>query len=384
MRKVLYALQETRCEQLKTAKQEHRIQEVRDMFRFMDTGLSGVSLGGANRDTWDAPHSKLSESMVSADFTYALQEFVQQLMIPGYEAQTFAYEPLVKMDTVPNYQYVQRYQDRGDMDELEYVPPKGPTLAGSKNDATKHEWKVEVWAKQFDWENRAIINDYMGYFEDTAREIGQSARRTRERFVSRMYNNATSIARLTGLGALYSTTGRLTTNRISTSRMAFAQRVNDNANPIMASLAYIVIPLALQDTVLTIQNSEFVPELATNAVNVVAGKFQTIVDPYIAVTFGSGNNPWWGFVRWQENGIVPLILARREGMPAPLLLRKKSDVETFSSFAAAGAPVSPLLGDFETGNIVIKVQDEWGTHIDGTEGNLNDYRGAYYSAGTAP
>jgi len=384
MKKILYALQETRCEQLKTSGEEHRIQEVRDLFGFVDGALSGVGLGGANHNTWDAPYTKLSEAMVTGDFTYALTEFVQRQMVPGYETRNFAFEPLVKAVTVPNYLDVTRYQDRGDMDDLEYVPPKGEPMAGSKNDATKRQYKVEVWSKQWDWDNRAIINDDMDYFKDTGMQIGQSARRTIERFVSRMYNNVTSIGRLTTLGALYSTTGRLTHNRISTSRMAFAQRVNDNANPILGSLGYIVIPLALQDTVLTIQNSELVPELATNAVNVVAGKFETIVDPHIAVTFGSGNNPWWGFVRWQENNIVPLILARRDGMAAPLLARKKSDIESYTSFAASGAPMSPLLGDFATGNIVLKVHDEWGTYIDGTEGNLNDYRGAYYSAGTAP
>jgi len=262
MRKILYALQETRCEQLKTAGQEHRIQEVRDMFGFMDGGLSGVSLGGPNGNTWDAPHTSLSEAMVSADFSYALGEFVQRQMVPGYETRNFAFEPLVKVDTLPNYMDVTRYQDRGDMDDLEYIPPKGPVLAGSKNDATKRQYKVEVWSKQWDWENRAIINDDMGYFQDTGRQIGASARRTKERFVSRMYNNLTSIARLTGLLALYATTGRLTHNRISTCRMAFAQRVNDNANPILASLGYIVIPLTLQDTVLTIQNSEPCPAIS--------------------------------------------------------------------------------------------------------------------------
>jgi hypothetical protein len=46
--------------------------------------------------------------------------------------------------------------------------------------------------------------------------------------------------------------------------------------------------------------------------------------------------------------------------------------------------VPPILGDFATGNVVIKVVDEWGTYIDNLEGNLFDYRGAYYSSGTAP
>ena len=50
----------------------------------------------------------------------------------------------------------------------------------------------------------------------------------------------------------------------------------------------------------------------------------------------------------------------------------------------AGTPVAPMLGDFESGNIVLKVADVWGTYIDGTEGNLFDTNGSYHSTGTAP
>ncbi len=41
------------------------------------------------------------------------------------------------------------------------------------------------------------------------------------------------------------------------------------------------------------------------------------------------------------------------------------------------------MGDFATGNIVYKVEDVWGTYINGTDGNMFDTRGSYYSAGTA-
>ena len=67
-----------------------------------------------------------------------------------------------------------------------------------------------------------------------------------------------------------------------------------------------------------------------------------------------------------------------------MILRKRSDVESITSMLGAGSPVAPIWGDFETGNIVLKVADVWGTYVDGTEGNLFDFRGAYYSSGTAP
>jgi hypothetical protein len=276
---------------------------------------------------------------------------------------------------------VTRYQKRAGLDDLEYVPEKGEARPGSVVDATKRTWQPYKFEKQFDFSMETIVNDDLGYFEDQAMLMGEAARRSLEKFVSRMYTNATTIARLTALGALYMTTGRLTTARLSTARMAYNQRVDARNEPINASVGYVVYHSGLRDTVLTIQRSQLVPELATNAANVVT-PFNAIEDPYIAGA--APNLPWYAFTDWRTNNIVPFILGRRQGVPAPLLLRKRSDIESFTSFAGAGGAVSPLMGDFATGDIVVKVYDEWGTYINGTEGNLFDVRGAYYSSGTAP
>jgi len=258
---------------------------------------------------------------------------------------------------------------------------KGEPMAGHVVDAVRRQLKVEVWEKQFDFSMRAIVDDDIGYFNNMAGDMGQSARRTLERFVSRLYNNATSIARLVGLGANYSTTGRLTSTRVSTAQLAFAARTDTTGSPINVTPRYLVVPTGLLHTARQILNSELVPELATNGINVVRGSFEIIEDPHIAFT--APNIPWWMMSdpRGGEN-VRGLVLIRRQGMPAPMVIRKKSDQETFSSFAGTGAPVSPLFGDFATGNIVLKVMDEWGTYVDGTEGNLFDFRGIYYSSGT--
>jgi hypothetical protein len=292
----------------------------------------------------------------------------------------FNFEPLVYNDTLPNYLLVNRYQRRAGVEDLEYVGEKGRPRAGSVVDATKKQYQVFRWEKQFDFSHEALVNDDLGYLDDVAMQMGEAARRTLEKYVSRMYTNATSIARLTGLGALYSTTGRLTTARVSTARMGFGQRVDDRNEPINTDLTYIVYHRGLEDTVRTIQNSTLVPELATNAANVVRTAFTAIKDPYIAGT--APNLPWWAFANPAQ--IKTFVLARRQGRPGPLILQKVSDVQAVSSMLGGGTPVDPIMGDFASGNIVLKVCDVYGTYIDGTEGNLFDYRGAYYSAGTAP
>lgn len=380
MRTITYAMMRIRQDQIEQAAQagaisaqlaEKQVAEVGDKFRFLDHELSGIKPTSTN--------AALAEVMTSGDFTYAIQEFVQRKALPGYKALGFAFEPLVKMDTLPNYLAVNRYQDRGSLDDLEFVGEKSQPRAGLRDDAVKRSYSVFRWEKEYDFSHEALVNDDMGYFEDQAMKMGVSARRTLEKYVSRMYTNATSIAILAG--ALYSQNGRLTSARISEARMAFGQRVDADNEPIQADLAYIVYHRGLEDTVRQIQNSELVPELATNAANVVRNAFIGIKDPYITGT--APNLPWWAFTDHRAANIIPLVLARLQGRPGPLILRKKSDVESVTSMLGTGGAVSPIMGDFESGNIVLKVSDVFGTYIDGTNGNLFDIRGAYYSSGTA-
>jgi hypothetical protein len=348
--------------------------ETAEMYRWFDAALSGIRPTDVG--------TKLEEVMISADFTYAIMEFVQRQMVPGYERKAFAFEPLVKPDTLPNFLPITRYQNRCGVDDLEYVSEKGEARPGVVQDATKRQYRVYKWEKQFDFSMEALVNDDLGYFEDHATKMGQAARRTLEKFVSRMYTNAVSIAAL-NLGILYTITGRLTSSRVSEARMAFNQRVDACNEKITAKLKYVVHPDILVDTVRVIRQSQLIPELATNAANVIAGDFVPIEDPYI--TFTTPNVPWWAFTDWRDNNIVPFILARRQGVPAPMILRRRSDIESITSLLGAGGQVSPIMGDFQTGNVVVKVHDEWGTYIGGAgNGNYFDLRGGFYSSGTAP
>jgi len=375
MRKLLYAMKEIRKGQLTDAQATpERLAEVDAKFSFLDNQLGGVMANGAGE--------QFIEVMTSADFTHAIQEFVQRQALPGYQRKTFAFEPLVKPDVLPNYLPVSRYQNRAGVDDLEFVGEKAQARPGSVDDATLRQYQVFRWEKQYDFSHEALVNDDLGYFSDLATKMGEAARRTLEKFVSRMYTNAVSIAALQGLGVNYAQNGRLTTARISECRMAFNQRTDVRGEPINASLAYLVHHAGLTDTALQIANSELVPELATNAANIVRGT-TFIQDPYIVGV--APNLPWFGFADYNATGIIPFVLARRQGVPGPLILRKKSDIESVTSILGAGAAVDPIWGDFASGNITLKVVDVWGTYIGGAgNGNFFDLRGGYYSTGTAP
>ena len=372
MRRILGMLADIRKDRLNAnGAPPERLAEVDGLFRYMDGQMSGITPTSTNE--------QLAETLTSNDFQYAIMEYVQREMIPGYQSKRFNYEPLVWQDQLTNFLPHTRYQVRMGLEDLEYVGVKGTARPTSFYE-TKRQYQPYRWSKQIDFAYETIVNDDLGILEDTVRQMGESARRTLEKYVSRFYTNATSIARLVALGALYSQNGRLTTARISEARMAFNQRTDDRGEPIYARAVYLVVHSGLVDTALQIQRSMQVAELATNAANIVT--FTTIEDPYITGT--APNLPWYMFVDYRENNIRPFVLARLAGWPAPRVMRKKSDVELVTSLAGPGGVMSPIYGDFATGNVELKVEDVFGTYIDGTEGNLFDVRGAYYSTGTAP
>ena len=356
-------------------KRKKRIDDMFDLFEWLPGAFKGADIHDG---------TKLQEVMTTGDFPFAIGEFVNRRVVEGYSRKMFNFEPLVWNDTVPNFLPVTRYQNREGLDDLEYVAEKGQMRPGYVSDATKRQYKVHKWGKQYDFSMEALINDDLGYFDDVIPKMGETARRSLEKFVSRMYTNATSIARLVALGALYSQNGRLTSARISEARMGFNQRLDGRAEPILASLRYLVHHPGLADAVYQIQNSTLVPELATNGVNVVAnntpGRFIAIEDPYLPGA--APNLPWYGFTAPAQ--LKGIVLARMRGFPGPMIMRKKSDIEFVGSLTGAGQAAPPMMGSFATQNLVFGVMDIYGTYVDGTEGSLFDTNGLYYSSGTVP
>lgn len=384
MRRTLTLLAEIRKAQLEASgKPESRIKEAMDMFAFIDKSLNNVAPSGGG---FDGPESMLGEAMTSADFQYAIGEFVRRRMVPGYQMLQFQFEPLVKQVENVNFLLHTDYQDRttGAGDLLPIGLEKHEAQSDSRADAVKRAYRPYRWQRQIDFSMEILVNDELGYFNDQAQRFGQAARRTLERYVTNMMTNATTLARLAGLGAMYTTTGRLTSDRISVAEMAFSRRTDSLGNPISVSPKYLVHHKSLANVVRTIRASQLVPETATNAANIVANDLTYISNPHLQAGAGINDLPW--MVLADANGaenVIPFVLVRRQGVPGPIVFRKRSDMEMIGSLMGGGTPAAPQWGDFANGDVVLKIYDEWGTYIDDTEGNLYDYRGMYYSSGTA-
>ncbi len=326
------------------------------------------------------PVSRLAEAMTSADFALAIMEFVDRALWPSYTRMEFNFRPLVFNDTVSNFLTVSRYQRQAGVEDLEMVREMQPAGEGSVPDARKLNYRVYRWEKTFSFSMEAIVNDDLGYFNQMSDMMGDAARRTLEKFVSRLYFNTTTIAALQALGALYYSTARFSTNALMVAWAQFLQRLDTRGEPIETTPIYLIHHKALLPTVQQVLRSVQVAENNTNALNVLP-PLTPISDPYMTATGGNpANLPWALSVRPNTGGIRPITLVRLQGRPGPLILSKTPDTQIFAGFGGAGGIV-PGLGDFETGSIRLKVADIWGGWNDATYAGLTDFRGFHFSTG---
>lgn len=357
--------------------QENAIRDRRNAWRYMSDELP---LAYMARHT---NHSKLAEAMTTGDFPNALGTYVSRKLLPGYKKKKFNFEPLVWNDQTANYLPVSRMQNRAGLDDLEVVMSLDSPRPGNYDDAVMREYQVYDWMKVYPFDRHAIVNDDIGYFSKIFGDLGKAARRTLEKFVSRLYNNATSRNRMIALGANYYSTAKLTTDAISLNRMALNQRVDGRGEPINASVRYLVHHSGLVDVVRVIRSSERQPETDLNAANVVAGDFIPIEDPYMEGT--APDLPWYTFTDPNDDDIIPLVLARMVGVPEPAFIQKTNQSETLTNLGMNGLPTThpAMMGDYLTGQLSVKIHDIWGTYIDAIAGNWFDENGGFYNDGTA-
>lgn len=347
----------------------HKHKVYKELYPVVDTMLSGQGTIAQDR---------IKEVMTDSDFPLALGEYVNRALWPAYTRMEFNYQQLVFNDTLPNFMTVTRYQRQSGLDDLELIRPKQGVSSGYLKDAYKRQYKVYRWGKGFDFSYEALVNDDLGYFRDFAELMGDAARRSIEKFVSRLYFNTTTIAGLVALGVIYSGTARLSTNALMVGWSAFDQRLDDRSEPIETAPVNLVIHKALQPTARQIFASTQVAENNTNAANVLP-PFNIVVDPYMTGT--APNYPWYLMASPNLNGIRPITLARMQGRPGPQVLQKAPDTMAFAGFGQTGQLVNGL-GDFDSGDIKLKVEDVWGGWNDPTYSGVTDYRGVYYSSGT--
>lgn len=370
MRRIMRLVQE--MARLDNKNDNARCAQIQEAYAFMDGFLDGV-------DGFRPATGKISEAMVVGDFPLYFARTLSRAVYDRYGYVVSPWRDYTYADQLPDYSTGDRFRFT-EFDALVKRREKQEAMPGYI-DESRVQIAVDDYAKQIDFSHRIFVNDDLGAFNNIAMKMGDSARRFEDFYVSALYDNALTQGILTGLGALYSGTGRLTTANLAIAWNAVATRVDARGNNLQLRAAWLVIPTILELTANQILVSERVAELATNAINPLRGKLQPRTDPYIATAVP--NVPWYLFV--SPIDVPGVSVVRMNGRPGPTLYAKAPDKIPMTVSGGLGAG-NWRMGSFLTGDIELMVETTIGSRNDAaaTLVGVTDINGIYYSSGTTP
>ena len=323
---------------------------------------------------------KLEEALVLGDFPLYFTRVLSRMVYDRYAMRMGQWRDYTFQDVLPDYSVAERYT-LGEFDRPVRTQEKMEPQAGYITES-ELQLRVDDYSKQIDFSHRILVNDDMGAFRNIGQKMADSTKRFLDFYVSALYDNALTQARLGVLGANYAGTGALTTANLAIGWNAFVQRVDARGNPIAVTPKYLVIPPILRLAANQILQSERVAELATNGINPLRNALEVREDPYIG--FVAPNIPWYLFA---DPADVPgVTVAKMQQLPADFYLFVKAPDKMPMSVSGGIGAANWQLGSFLTGDIELSVQTTIGSRSDdlGVLVGVTDVNGLYYSSGTTP
>ena len=324
---------------------------------------------------YTADGQKFVETMTVAHFDAYFTDALSRAFYTDYQYKVGQWRDYTYADVVPDFRDVKRLRmtEPGTL----YKRREKQEAAATYVADSYIEYGVEPYARQFDVSWQAIVNDDLGKIRETPQRMASAAARWLDGWVSALYDNATTQATLAGLGAPWAGTGRLTAANLAIGINAMMQRTDVNGNQMNIRNIWLVVPPILEMQARVLLNSVLLPGTPNNDSNVLPGFIRGYrIDPYIATA--APNVPWYLFADPGE--IQAVTVARLQGMPAPVVVMKRSNIQQ----VIGSAPAAFLMGSFETGDIEYLVQDVIGGWDDASYVGVTDFRGIYYSSGTTP
>lgn len=316
------------------------------------------------RDYRNMDGGRFVEVMTTAMFNDYFTDTISRMFYSDYEYTGGSWRNYTYADRVPDFRDVDRHR----MSEPETLLRRAEQaeLTSTYIEDSVISYGVESYGRQFDVSWETIVNDDLSKIKQTPERMAKAARRWLDKWVSNLYDNATTQAAMVALGSNYSGTGTLTAANLQTALNAMTQRTDGNGDTLNISRVHLVIPPRLQITAADILKD--VIQYGGSGSNVLGDYVTTVqVDPYIT------GSVWYLVADPSE--IPTITVARMTGWDGPFVFMKKSNIES----VIGRAPSPFMMGSFETGTIAFGVQDIIGGWDDATYAGVTDYQGLYYS-----
>jgi len=358
---------------------------------------------------------RFREALSISDFPNLFGDIIDRAVLANYRETPYTWNMIANATEVADFREVKRFRTDFGTQVLAVVEQGGAyperkiadnavagttgQAAGTPNTQGFYAYNLQKYGARmpFFWET--MINDDLNAIKDTPARFGRAARRSEEKFVTKLFaNNTTFFSNanfkntVVASGPYTATNPPLSISAIAQAMVIMANQKDQDGEPIEIESVTLMIPPALKVTAQNILNADYFfandqggttigNQVATTAAltlgqtlhvsNWARNIVQLAVNYYLPIVDGSFGNQGWYLFASPKGGRPALEFGRLRGHTMPELFMKLPNSIGISEgqmgpgntpFAGMGGanPMAPMEGDFETDSIHYKVRHVFG------------------------
>lgn len=314
-------------------------------------------------DRYAALH--FQEAMSTSDFPLLFGDALDRALAASFQEFPSGIEAVTRTRRVRDFRSVKTFAVDGAEGQLDAVGERA-AYPETPLSETFDEWSVAKFGRILDFSWEQWINDDLDAFRNAPARLGRAARRTRQRFITGLYVDASGPhASLYTSGNANIITGNpvLSIAGLETAFTVLGNMRDEDGEPISVDAVTLVVPPALrvtaqniiEGTILDLNEAGGTANQRLRAPNWMRNAMNLVVDPYIPVVASSNGATSWFLFADPSSGRAALETGPLIGHEEPELWVKTSNAER-----VGGGTVGPDSGDFEHDSIRYRVRDVFG------------------------
>lgn len=314
---------------------------------------------------------QMMEAMSIADFPTYFGNIISRAFYADYPLRVGRWATYTTPDESPDFRSVERGR-LSEFGTLHRRMDRGETTM----DHLEESWlnyAVEEYSNAFGLSWRIIVNDDMQQVQRFPQKLLNAALRFEDTYVNSRWDNATTRAALTALGANYTAALAFTVEGIISAWEKFAARTTPDGHPLNITPRYLVAhptkQLKAQEILAGIDVSA-----SNSTIRATRGLLEFVPDPYLS-------NPAHWYLMADPSELATITVLRMRGYDRPRVYMKAPNMVPFTPGGGPSGSPSWMMGDFEHGEIEFMVHDIIGSWDDATYVGLTDYHGIFWSSG---
>ncbi|MCB2051626.1 MAG: Mu-like prophage major head subunit gpT family protein, partial [Novosphingobium sp.] len=247
----------------------------------LDMARTCVEAGGTSTRGWSPSEVVQRAFHTTSDFPTLLTESARRTLMPAYGSARSGLHRLARQASAKDFRPISRVNVTEDAD-LEQVNEHAEYKRGTFKEG-KESYKIGTHGKIFGLSRQAIINDDLSAFTDVSTQLGRSAARFEDQFLTDLIESNPAMA--DGKAVFHADHGNLAaagaaidTDTLSAARLAMRKQVDPAGHRINVAAAFLLVAPDRETEAEKILAQ--IVAAKTDDVNTFAGKLELITNPY--------------------------------------------------------------------------------------------------------